>query len=367
MMDPEKGRFRPVSAEKVSEMQKELDTLAAQATPDRPVRTRVLPVLAENEEINLEVGGYLGQVPVTIRKIKPNGKLFVWTPHVEALSCVPVGFVIEIKGVKFRLARTNVKGDAGLRMMTSVEVALWEQAGKPQPLLLVRLSDEVTITEVPNPGIVTPELKVECVLENPSNRAYPVSTDAQLRRAEQKERRLQALSERREKNRERAERDRATLPVYAQSTPESKAEQQRYTQQAIEARRKRKAAARDARKPQKPVDAATLRKTQRMVHMPEPSKVVDRLLATVGSEKGSADALLSLILIGGFLLWFGITWVAKASQTATVWVGTQQVFEGSAACVGVASAGASTSVDIGFPCKFPSVHYTDHDVKVVVK
>jgi|CXWL01.1.fsa_nt_gi hypothetical protein len=284
MMDPEKGRFRPVSAEKVSEMQKELDVLAAQATPDRPVRTRVLPVLADNEDINLEVGGYLGQVPVTIRKIKPNGKLFVWTAHVEALLCVPVGFVVEIKGVKFRLRRSNLKGDAGLRMMTSVEVALWEQAGKPQPELLVPLKDVVDVTEVENPGVVIPKLRVECILENPSNRAYPVSTDAQLRRAEQKERRVQALAERRAKNKERAERDHATLPAYAKD-PQSKAERQRYTQQAIEARRKRKAAARDARKPQKPVDQAALRKTQRMVHMPHPSKVVDQLLATVGADK----------------------------------------------------------------------------------
>lgn len=277
MMDQEHGRFRPISEEKVAEMQKELDTVAAQSGIERKAARvpRVLPVLAWGEEITLVVGAPLGEVPVRVEKIKANGKLFVETAHIEALCSLPIGLVVEIKGVKFRLRRTNLKGQAGLRMMTSAEVAVWEAAGKPQPKFLVQDQEQPETSPAPN---------VECVLENPSNRAYPVSTDSQLRRAEQKERRLAGLAEKRKANRERQERDRATLPVYAQRTPEVKAELEKRTREAIEARRKRKAAARAARKPQKPVDPAVLRRTQRMVHMPDPSKVVNKLLATAGAE-----------------------------------------------------------------------------------
>ncbi len=203
MMDQEKGRFRPVSPERVAEMQQELDTLAASAPPDRPARTRVLPVLAENERVNLEIGGSVGTIEVQIDKIKQNGKLFVHQTllTVPGLAGTPLGYVIEIKGVLFRLRRVNAQGVAGLRMMASIERSLWETAGKPQPGWPV-----ITVTTVDLSAFKEP--KVECTLENPSKRAYHVSTDAQLRRAEQKERRIQALAEKREKNRAIGERER---------------------------------------------------------------------------------------------------------------------------------------------------------------
>jgi len=193
MMDPDKGRFRPISPERVADLQKELDVQIASGSAPR---TRVLPVLAEGEDLDLVIGGPLTSIPVTVERIKQNGKLFVYSSHEEALATVPVGLVVEIKGVHFRVARVNVRGQAGLRMLTKGEVQSWTAAGRPQPPLLVRIDDEIEVTEVPNLSVVVPRLNPESLVSDP----FAEKRARQLRRAERNERRRQGLVERRKKN-----------------------------------------------------------------------------------------------------------------------------------------------------------------------
>ncbi len=74
--------------------------------------------------------------------------------------------------------------------------------------------------------------------------------------------------------------------------------------------------------------------------------------------------------IAGIIVVFGmvgLTLYAEHRQTAVVEVSGKEVFRGSALCVSVTSAGASTHVSIGLPCEFPGRHYVGNDVKIVSK
>jgi len=184
MMDQQRGKFIVVN-------DADLDMSASvPSSPAREKSTKALPTLAEGEGVNFD-----GIVAVVV-KIKANGKLFLSTAPAGVWK-FRVGAAADIKGVKFRVVRVNERGQIGLRMMNAIEVAAWEL--NPKPFAAVVVVEPTA-----------PEPKVECTLTNLSlsKKGFSVSTDAQIKRQEQKERRLQGLAEKREKNRAINERER---------------------------------------------------------------------------------------------------------------------------------------------------------------
>lgn len=221
MMDQQSGKFLVVN-------DADLDTsVSAPSSPARVKSTKVLPTLAEGEGVDFD-----GIVAVVV-KIKANGKLFLSTAPAGAWK-FRVGAAVDIKGVKFRVVRVNERGQIGLRMMNAIEVASYVE--KPATVTLV---DKASL----HPASF--EEPVSVIITNPSSnkKGFEVSTDAQIKRREQKERRLQGLAEQREKNRSINEREReASKNVAVPGMSKNKISQQFGADLAAKRKRARKLA-----------------------------------------------------------------------------------------------------------------------------
>lgn len=207
MMNQETGRFeRPrldtSELDKMTVGDADIDTAFAPTAAARPVRTRVLPTLAEGEPViaGIEHGNFpvLGDIEIIVEKIKLNGKLFVFAP--VDVKKVSVGNILSIKGVKFSVRRVNALGQIGLRMLTTAEIVALESL--PKPMTLAEQDAALKARGIPS---IHP-----ASFEEPKNTPHPLytptgPTKSQVARAERRERRLEEIAIRRAKNKQESE------------------------------------------------------------------------------------------------------------------------------------------------------------------
>lgn len=220
-MDQNSGRFVNPSKEKTIDVDGKLlvvDDLEVDQTPpplfsssDSPAApsSRRLPELGVGELTDLCVERVNGSMAcsIVVEKIKANGKLFV---NGLLGGSVEVGDVTQIKGVKFIVRRANSKGQIGLRMMTTVEIA--EREARAETVARIEgAPEDAHLTqkrrEIFDPTRVTvsePTLDVYPVPEVFSDHK-PSGTSAQLVRRSNQYRRLEELAIRRAKNRQESE------------------------------------------------------------------------------------------------------------------------------------------------------------------
>jgi len=191
MMDQKSGKFLMVD-----DLDLTPSTAESTPTPSRAVAQWNLPLLAENEAVDVKLatpwGEERGTINIMVEKIKPNGKLFAYTtygrdPHLPD-QLINVGDLAIVKGVKFSIRRFNDRGVLGLKMLNATEVALLPTL-KPQEPLLPGVSASLHPASFePAPSKVHP--------------LFPPSgpTESQIKRRERKARARAARAELREQN-----------------------------------------------------------------------------------------------------------------------------------------------------------------------
>jgi hypothetical protein len=132
---------------------------------------------------------------IVVEKIKASGKLFVRGP-LDSLGIVGVNDVVSIKGVKFLVRRVNDRGQIGLRMLTTAEIAELEARAA---------------AHVASPGLPAPDWKAEQagrealeptrVMGDFAPEKLATRSPSQIARAERRERRIEELELRRKRNR----------------------------------------------------------------------------------------------------------------------------------------------------------------------
>ena len=157
-----------------------------------PVQPRAMPSAWAGEVVDLyaEIGDRKISMSAIVDMVKKNGKLFV---HGRLDSALPVGAIATIKGAKFLVRRSNSRGQIGLKLMTTAEIAAADA-----------LEKSPSTVDLPPNGEELPTV----VLSNPSrfmSDGPRPDGESKAIRAEQRERRLTELALDRQRNRVEAE------------------------------------------------------------------------------------------------------------------------------------------------------------------